>query len=251
MTPQNNIKPAGLMAVPAHHKGFPSGHGSEPARIRTDSPAIRLQHRIDLANQALALLCLLPLLALSLRYANRGLGPNPVETLTSQTGAWGLRLLWITLAISPLRQLTGWHWLIRLRRVLALFGFLYASLHLLVYLVFDQEFSPAGIFDDLRWRPYILAGFAAFLCLAPLAITSTDAMIKRLGGRNWRNLHRLTYAAAGLAALHFLLLVKRDISEPAIYVVLLAVLFMARLRKQPLRARLALLRPTPPEAHKP
>jgi sulfoxide reductase heme-binding subunit YedZ len=244
MIPNNNIEPAELAAVAAS-RCFPATRRIEPAPPRTDCPAARLQRRIGLANQTLVLLCLLPLLMLSFRYAGKGLGPNPVETLAGDTGAWALRLLWISLAVSPLRQLTGWHWLVRLRRVPALFGFFYAGLHLLVYLVFEQEFDAAGVFDDIRHRPYILAGFAAFLCLTPLAITSTDAMIKRLGGRKWRTLHRLSYAAAILAALHFLLLVKRDITEPAIYIALLGALFLARLRKHPARARLALVRPPP------
>lgn len=251
MISPDKIEPAELALVPAPRREYPPSRETEPVKRRTDCPAARLQHRIDLANQALVLICLLPLLALSIRYAGKGLGPNPVETLTGDSGAWALRLLWITLAVTPLRQLTGWHWLVRLRRIPALFGFFYASLHLLVYLVFEHEFAAAGVLDDIRHRPYILVGFAAFLCLTPLAITSTDAMIKRLGGRKWRNLHRLTYAAAILAALHFLLLVKRDITEPAIYITLLCGLFLARLHRRPARARLAVVRPAPPMPHKP
>jgi sulfoxide reductase heme-binding subunit YedZ len=240
MVPGNKIEPLDLPVAAA-----PAGLAGRTSHRRGHTPAERLQHRLELANQWLILLGLLPLAVLAWRYAGRGLGPNPVETLAGATGQWALRLLWLTLAVTPLRQLTGWHWLVRLRRVPALFGFLYACLHALVYLLFDHEFELAGIWNDLRQRPFVLAGFASFLCLAPLAATSTDAMIKRLGGRKWRHLHRLAYVAAALAALHFLLLVKRDIGEPAVYILLLALLYGARLRKRAARPRLVLVAPPP------
>lgn len=168
--------------------------------------------------------CLWPLLSL----AWLDLGVNPVETLTHHTGLWGLRLLLLTLTITPLRRLTGWNRLIRYRRMLGLFAFFYAVLHVGVYLVFDQFFDLEGILDDLGKRPYISVGFLAFLLLIPLAVTSTNAMIRRLG-RRWQPLHRLVYITAGLAVLHYLWLVKADLRAPLGYAALLAVLLGSRL----------------------
>ena len=198
------------------------------------SPAA-LQSRIAWAGGVLFVLYLLPALYLLRGALTNSLGVNPAETLINDSGLWSLRLLWLVLAITPLRKITGWHGLIRLRRVPALFCFFYGCLHLLFYLVFEQAFDFAGIIADISQKPYITVGFAAILMLTPLAVTSTDAMKRRLGGRNWRNLHRLTYVAAIAAAFHYLLLVKRDIGPPAMYIVLLALLFLLRLVKLPVR----------------
>lgn len=156
------------------------------------------------------------------------LGANPVETMTHETGDWSLRLLLLTLAITPLRRLTGWQWLQRFRRMLGLFTFFYVVLHFSVYLVFDHFFDPRAILEDIIERPYITVGFAAFMLLIPLAITSTQGMMRRLG-RNWQRLHRLVYPIAILAVLHFLWLVKADLREPLIYAAILALLLGYRL----------------------
>jgi len=171
----------------------------------------------------------LPFLALVWDGFNGELGANPVETITRTTGDWALRLLLVTLAVTPLRRLTGWHALTRLRRMLGLFAFFYVALHFATYLVFDQFFSLAGIVDDVVERPYITVGFASFVLLIPLAATSTDAMVRRLGGRRWRRLHRLAYLAAAGGVLHFLWLVKADLREPLVYAAVLALLLASRL----------------------
>lgn len=171
------------------------------------------------------ILCLLPLAALFwLEW-----GANPVETLTHHTGRWALRFLLMTLAITPLRRLSGWNGLQRYRRMLGLFAFFYALLHFGVYLVFDQFFDLRAIAEDVVKRPYITVGFAAFVLLIPLAVTSTNGMIRRLGGRRWRRLHRLVYAIGILGVLHYLWLVKADLEQPLIYAVILGALLGYRL----------------------
>ncbi len=157
------------------------------------------------------------------------LGANPVEKLTHETGEWALRLLIAALAITPLRKLTRLIWLARLRRMLGLYAFFYVSLHFLTYLWLDQFFDFDAIIEDIVKRPYITIGFTGVLVLIPLAVTSTNAMVKRLGGKRWQALHRLAYAAGILGCLHYLWLVKADYTEPAIYSAVLAVLLLARL----------------------
>ncbi|HRX72030.1 MAG: protein-methionine-sulfoxide reductase heme-binding subunit MsrQ [Gammaproteobacteria bacterium] len=155
-------------------------------------------------------------------------GANPVETLTHFTGDWSLRFLLLTLAVTPLRRLGGWNGLQRFRRMLGLFAFFYVCLHFSVYLIFDHFFDISAIVADIAKRPYITVGFAAFLLLIPLAVTSTNRMIKRLG-RNWQRLHRLVYVIGILGVLHYLWLVKADISEPLLYAGILAGLLGYRL----------------------
>jgi len=157
------------------------------------------------------------------------LARTPWLRITQVTGGWALNLLLATLAITPLRRLTGWHWLTRLRRTLALFSFYYASLHFLDYLVFEQFFDGWEISRDILFRPYITAGFLAFGLMVPLALTSTNAMIKRLGGRNWKALHRLTYLIAMAGVFHYFWLVKRDITVPAVYALILLGLLWTRI----------------------
>jgi sulfoxide reductase heme-binding subunit YedZ len=157
------------------------------------------------------------------------LGPEPVDTIQRWTGLPALTLLWLSLSVTPLRRLTGLNPLIRLRKPLGLAAFGYAALHLLSYLVFDQELSAAEIGADIVEHPWVLVGFAAFLLLTPLALTSTEGAIRRLGGRRWQQLHRLVYPAAILASLHFLWLVKRDVTLPVTYIAALALLLGARL----------------------
>jgi len=174
------------------------------------------------------LLSLAPLAWLVYGAFNSLLGANPIEYITRATGDWTLRLLLLSLAITPLRRLTGWHPLIRFRRLLGLFAFFYAVLHLLTYLWFDKFFDLAEILKDIQKRPFITVGVAALLVLVPLAVTSTAGWIRRLG-RYWQPLHRAVYLAAGLGILHYLWLVKADRRGPLTYAALLAALLLARL----------------------
>ena len=171
---------------------------------------------------------LLPLIWLGWLGWQDQLGANPVETLSHRTGDWSLRFLLLTLAVTPLRRLTGWNGLQRFRRLLGLFAFFYVSLHFGVYLVFDQFFDWRAIVADIAKRPYITVGFAGWLLLIPLAVTSTGGMMKRLG-RNWQGLHRLVYLIGALGVLHYLWLVKADLSEPLLYAGILALLLSYRL----------------------
>jgi sulfoxide reductase heme-binding subunit YedZ len=134
----------------------------------------------------------------------------------------------ITLAVTPLRRLTGWNGVVSLRRMLGLFAFFYGSLHLLTYVWLDQFFDWAAIVKDVAKRPFITAGFSAYVLLVPLAITSTAGMIRRLGGRTWRRLHRLAYVTAALGVVHYWWLVKADIRPPRNYAIVLGVLLFAR-----------------------
>ncbi|MCB1735229.1 MAG: sulfoxide reductase heme-binding subunit YedZ [Gammaproteobacteria bacterium] len=145
-----------------------------------------------------------------------GLGANPVEAITHRTGSWGLRFLLLTLAITPFRRLTGWSRILRVRRMLGLYAFFYVSIHFAIWLILDHFFDWQEIVTDIIKRPYITVGFVAFVLLVPLAITSTDAMIRRLG-RRWRQLHQAVYLIAVLGVLHFLWLVKADWREPVVY----------------------------------
>ncbi|MDC7695926.1 sulfoxide reductase heme-binding subunit YedZ [Asticcacaulis sp. DXS10W] len=169
-------------------------------------------------------LCLLPVLWLLWRFFHNDLGVNPVETVVRQLGVWGLRLLVLGLALTPLARLFRQGRLIRWRRPIGLFAFGYVTLHLLSYVVIDQYFDWAQIWSDILKRPYITFGMAAFVLLIPLALTSFNAAIRRLGGVVWRNLHRLIYVTVPLGALHYFLLVKADKSMPLVYAAIIAVL---------------------------
>jgi sulfoxide reductase heme-binding subunit YedZ len=193
-----------------------------------------LQQRIRWSKPVIFLICLLPFCLLLVRTVNNDLGANPVEMLTHDTGDWALRLLLLSLAVTPLRMLTGRSWLIRYRRMLGLFAFFYALLHFAIYLWIDQGFLWSEIVADILKRPYITIGFAAFLILVPLAITSTRGMVRRLGKR-WIILHRLVYAAALLAILHFVWLVKADYREPGFYLAIFLLLMLFRI--PPLKRR--------------
>lgn len=177
----------------------------------------------------LFIVCLLPLALILFDTFTDGLGANPVEALSHRTGAWTLRFLFITLAITPLRKQFGWTRLVPLRRMLGLYAFFFACLHLFVYLVLDRSMLLSEILVDIGKRPYITIGFAVFLMLLPLAATSTNGMVRRLGGRRWKRLHRLVYPAAIGGVIHFFWLVKSDITEPFIYSVILAGLLAYRL----------------------
>ncbi len=182
------------------------------------------------------LLCLVPLGHLLWRVVMETIGANPVETLIHATGDWTLRLLLITLAITPLRRLTGQVWLIRFRRQLGLFAFFYACLHLTAYLWLDQFFDWHAIIEDIVKRPYITVGFAAFVLLIPLAVTSTRGWTRRLG-RRWKTLHRAVYLIAILGVVHYLWLVKADLFEPVLYGVILAGLLAFRVPWRELKSR--------------
>lgn len=174
-------------------------------------------------------LCLLPLILLFTNFYLDELGANPFEVLTRSTGEWTLRFLLITLAMTPLRQLTGSAWPLRLRRMMGLFTFFYVSVHLSTYIVLDHFFDWDEIVTDIVKRPYITIGMLAFTLLLPLAMTSTKKMMKRLGKR-WKSLHKLIYPIAILGTLHFLLLVKADLQEPIIYAFILFILLLVRLK---------------------
>ncbi|MBP6797089.1 MAG: protein-methionine-sulfoxide reductase heme-binding subunit MsrQ [Luteimonas sp.] len=159
------------------------------------------------------------------------LGADPVAEVEHRLGLWALRLLLLTLAITPLRQLTGQPVLLRFRRMLGLYAFAYASLHFAAYLALDLRGYWTQVFEEIAKRPYITVGFAAWLLLVPLAVTSTQGWIRRLG-RRWGQLHRLVYAIAILAVLHFWWIVKSDYREPLLYAAVLAVLLSWRLWKR-------------------
>lgn len=193
--------------------------------------ANRLRKTLPLAEVKGLVLMLAGLPSAHLLWAaiNNTLGANPIEKLTHVTGYWALTLLIMTLAITPLRKLSGWPWLMQLRRMLGLWAFFYACLHVLTYLILDQFFDWAAIYKDIVKRPYITVGFLAFLLLIPLAVTSSSAMIKRIGGKRWRHLHRLVYVVAVAGVVHYSWLVKKDLSKPLIFATVLALLFAVRL----------------------
>ena len=175
--------------------------------------------------------CLLPFARLAAEVAGLGglgLGANPIEELLQRCGNWGLNLLLITLTVTPLRRLTGWLWLVRVRRMLGLFAFFYLCLHFFVYLVLDHSLRLTDILEDIVERPFITIGFTGFLLLIPLAVTSTNRMMRRLGSR-WQRLHRLIYPIAILGVWHYYWQVKQDIREPLIYTLILAALLSYRL----------------------
>jgi sulfoxide reductase heme-binding subunit YedZ len=189
--------------------------------------------------------CLLPLLRLGWKGLSGGLGANPIEFITLSTGTWTLVLLLATLAVTPLRRLTGQSWLIRLRRLVGLFAFFYGVLHFITYIWLDKFFDVPDMTKDVVKRPFITAGFLAFLLLIPLAFTSTAGAIRRMGGRRWRLLHRLIYISGVSAVIHFWWKVKADVREPAIYATILALLLCIRLAFW-IRARLLHPVTTPP-----
>ena len=178
-------------------------------------------------------LCLLPLSWLLYRVVQDQLGANPQEALIRATGDWALRFLVIVLAVTPLRELSGLSALARYRRMLGVFMYFYALLHFLSYSGFDMGFDVADIFNDIVKRPFILVGSLALLLLTPLAATSFNAAIRAVGAQRWQRLHRLVYAVAGLAILHFFWMRagKNDFAEVLVYAGILALLLGWRLRK--------------------
>ena len=173
--------------------------------------------------------CLVPLALLGWDAARGRLGANPLDFVTRTTGTLTLVFLLLSLAVTPARKLTGVQWLVRFRRMLGLYAFFYGLLHLLTYVWFDKSFALGAIPADVARRPFIAVGMLAFFLLVPLAVTSTNAMIKRLGGKRWARLHRLAYAAAVLGVLHFYMLVKSDARKPLAFGAVLALLLGYRL----------------------
>jgi sulfoxide reductase heme-binding subunit YedZ len=182
---------------------------------------------------ALFVVCLLPLLFLALEAFGIGgasLGANPVERIQDTLGEWGLRFLVITLAVTPLRDWFNAPWLVQLRRMLGLYAFFYVLMHFLTWLLLDQGLYWSGILEDIAKRPFITIGFAALLLLIPLAVTSTNGMMRRLGKR-WKTLHRLVYPIALLGVWHYYWQVKSDVTEPLIYLSIVLVLLGWRVWK--------------------
>ncbi|WP_333839475.1 sulfite oxidase heme-binding subunit YedZ [Pelomicrobium sp.] len=184
--------------------------------------------RVRRLKRVVFFLALAPLARLLWLGFHDGLGANPVEFITRSTGFWTLTFLTLTLAVTPLRRLLGWPWLLRLRRMLGLYAFFYACLHFSTYLVLDQFFDLAAIGQDVVKRPYITVGFTCFLLLIPLAVTSSDRMIRRLGARRWQRLHRLVYLIGIGGVIHFWWLVKADVTQPALFAATLLVLLGSR-----------------------
>lgn len=176
---------------------------------------------------------LAPAASLVWRATHDMLGANPVETLTHATGDWTFNFLLLTLAITPLRTITGQHWLVRLRRMLGLFAFFYGLLHFLTFAGFDHAFDPGAIMHDVAKRPFVAAGFVAFVLMIPLAATSFNAAVRWLGGRRWQELHRSVYAIGIIACVHYFWLVKiTAIQWPLLYAAILAALLGWRARER-------------------
>ncbi|PRC94772.1 sulfite oxidase heme-binding subunit YedZ [Solimicrobium silvestre] len=192
------------------------------------TPTLKQQ---SIIKASLFVAALLPFLRLVLAVFTDHLGANPLEFITRNTGDWTLYFLCITLAVTPLRRLTGWSWMVKLRRMLGLYGFFYASLHFLTFLWFDHFFDVAEMLKDVVKRPFILVGFTAFILLMPLALTSTNKMIKRVGAKRWQQLHKLIYLIASLGVLHYFWMKagKHDFSQPVLFGSIVAILLLLRL----------------------
>ena len=187
---------------------------------------------------AVFVLCLWPFawilaqVAIALNGGTPDLGANPIEFIIRYLGDWALRFLLIALAVTPLRIVTGWNVLARLRRMLGLFAFFYVCIHIMSYVGLDHRFDWSTILADIVKRTYITVGMAALLMLIPLAVTSTDKMVRRLGGARWRKLHMLVYPAGVAGVIHYFLMIKAGYQEPLLYAVILTVLFGIRLYKK-------------------
>ena len=185
--------------------------------------------RIGVLKTAVWLGCLGPLCRLLYRGLSDDLGANPIEFVTLSTGTWTLVLVLAALAVTPLRKLTGQNWLIRFRRLIGLFAFFYALLHLTTYVWLDKFFDLREMLDDVVKRRFITMGLLSLTLMAPLALTSTTWAVRKLGGKNWQRLHRLIYASAAAGVIHFWWKVKADVREPAIFASVLAVLLAMRI----------------------
>ena len=184
---------------------------------------------INFARFVVFINCLVPLTLLGWDAYHQKLGANPLEFVTRTTGTLTLLFLLISLAVTPVRKLTGIHWLVRFRRMLGLYAFFYGFLHLTTYIWFDKFFDVRAAGQDILKRPFIAVGMFSFFLMIPLAITSTNRMIKRLGGKRWSRLHQLVYVSAIGGVVHYWMLVKADIRQPLIFAAVLAVLLGYRL----------------------
>jgi methionine sulfoxide reductase heme-binding subunit len=203
------------------------------ARPVTDKPTVGARSRGSKRRRAwlkvsIGLLASLPAGSVLFRLLTDRLGANPIAEVMNRLGFWTLVLLLTTLACTPLKIVTGWTWPLAVRRMLGLFSFGYACLHLAVYLVLDQFFDWAAILEDIAERKFITIGFLGFLLLLPLAVTSTNAMVKRLGFPRWKRLHRLAYLAGVAGIVHFIWRVKVDLLEPLIFAGVLGLLLAIR-----------------------
>lgn len=188
-----------------------------------------MQTSIRIVKPLLFVAALIPMAWLGYEAWSSALGANPIEAVTRTLGDWALRFLLLTLSVTPLRKMTGWSWPMRLRRMLGLYTFFYALLHLSSYIVLDQFFYWPEIWSDILKRPFITIGMLSFLLLIPLAVTSTNKWMRRLG-RNWLRLHKLVYPIAIGAVTHYLMLVKVLTFEPLLYAAILGVLLLARVK---------------------
>lgn len=200
-------------------KGLPARPRASSAR--TGQPDAWLKPGIFLG-------ALMPLVSIGVRALTGGLSANPIAQVENELGLAALVLLVASLACSPARRLFHWTWAARVRRMLGLFAFFYACLHVLLYIYPDRMLDVGAIAEDVAKRPFITVGFFAFVLLVPLALTSTRASIRRLGYRRWQRLHQLAYVAGVLAVIHFIWRVKIDISQPITYAFVLAALFIVR-----------------------
>jgi len=200
---------------------------------------------IRLVKALVFLACLGPAAWLTWAGVTGNLSANPLSDITNETGVWTLRFLCITLAVTPLRRMTGWNWVIRFRRMVGLFAFFYGTLHFLTYVIVDRfaglDFPDgivalrtvrdliASVGQDIAKRPFITVGFTGWLLMVPLAVTSTAGMIRRLGGRRWNQLHRLVYVSGIAGVVHYWWLVKADVRRPETYALVVATLLVFRL----------------------
>jgi len=184
--------------------------------------------KLRLTKIAIFLAALVPLARLGWKAVHGGLGANPIEFITHSTGDWTLILVLTTLSITPLRRLTRQYWLIGVRRMVGLFAFFYGTLHFLTFIWLDKFFDVHEMLKDIAKRPFITVGFSAFVLMIPLALTSTTASIRRLGGKNWQRLHRLIYLTGILGVVHYLWLVKADRRKPLEYGAVLVILLLYR-----------------------
>jgi sulfoxide reductase heme-binding subunit YedZ len=185
--------------------------------------------KLRLTKIAIFLVALIPLERLAWKALHGGLGANPIEVITHSTGDWTLRLVLVTLAVTPLRRLTGQYWLIGIRRMVGLLAFFYGTLHFTTYIWLDKFFDVQEMVKDIAKRPFITIGFSAFVLMIPLAATSTAWSIRRLGGKNWQRLHRLIYLTGILGVIHYIWLVKADKRKPLEYGAVLFILLLYRL----------------------
>lgn len=177
----------------------------------------------------ISLNALIPLAFLAIDAYRGALGANPIEFFLRTAGVMTLMFILITLSVTPLRKIFGWNSLIKVRRMLGLYAFFYGLIHLITYSIFDKSLNLPAIVSDVGQRPFIAVGMIAFAMLVPLAVTSTNGMVKRLGGKNWARLHKLTYVVGILGVIHFWMIVKSDVFYPALFGIALAILLGYRL----------------------